>query len=330
MPKENKKGQRQGGRAAIAETDGDFDDMLAEVRAAVLADCATVSSSVSRSSGSCGTTSATITNVVDTAASAANAIEVPEERILEAVERGNIGQLRRWARQGLHIKSGLPLLLAANLGKLDVVQSVVNELGADVNEPNDNGSTPLCIAAIMADLAMVRCLVKELQADVNKADHQGYTPLWIAPQAGHLAIVQCLVKELNADMDQTDRLGGTPLMLASAMKHADIVKWLIKAGADAQATCHNDGTGTALDVSKTLGASAEQTAYLEAKTHCTRQGCSGAGIKKCTGCKQARYCGEACQLAHWKAHKADCRRWSAELEASIKGVQAIEVQSNLP
>jgi hypothetical protein len=34
---------------------------------------------------------------------------------------------------------------------------------------------------------------------------------------------------------------------------------------------------------------------------------------KCTGCKQARYCGEACQLAHWKAHKTKCRRWSTEL-----------------
>jgi hypothetical protein len=33
---------------------------------------------------------------------------------------------------------------------------------------------------------------------------------------------------------------------------------------------------------------------------------------KCTGCKQARYCAEECQLAHWKAHKADCKRWSAE------------------
>jgi hypothetical protein len=38
-------------------------------------------------------------------------------------------------------------------------------------------------------------------------------------------------------------------------------------------------------------------------------------VKKCTGCKQARYCGEPCQLAHWTAHKTDCRRWTAELEA---------------
>jgi hypothetical protein len=107
-------------------------------------------------------------------------------------------------------------------------------------------------------------------------------------------------------------------MAATAEKHADIVKWLIKAGADTQASSNFEGTDyTAATVSRYVGASAEQTAYLEAKTHCLSPSCNGAGLLKCTGCRQARYCGEACQLAHWKAHKADCRRWSAELEADI-------------
>jgi hypothetical protein len=83
----------------------------------------------------------------------------------------------------------------------------------------------------------------------------------------------------------------------------------MKAGADTQMF---ERIETAADLSRTVGASAEQTAYLEAKTHCSNVGCSGAGIMKCTGCRQAWHCGEACQLAHWKA---DCRRWSADLEA---------------
>jgi hypothetical protein len=99
-------------------------------------------------------------------------------------------------------------------------------------------------------------------------------------------------------------------------KHEDIARWLVKAGANTQASAAFKGSEfTAAALSNSLGASAEQTAYLEAKTHCSSFGCSGAGVLKCTGCKQARYCGEACQLAHWKAHKADCRRWSAELAA---------------
>jgi hypothetical protein len=104
-------------------------------------------------------------------------------------------------------------------------------------------------------------------------------------------------------------------MATSGKEHAEVVKWLVKAGADTQAVFYNYPDFTAAGISRAIEASPEQTAYLEAKTHCSSPGCSGAGIMKCTGFKQARYCGEACQLAHWKAHKADCRRWSAELAA---------------
>jgi hypothetical protein len=172
---------------------------------------------------------------------------------------------------------------------------------------------------------MVKCLVKELGANVNKADVlDGATPLYMAASMGNLAIVQVLLKELDADINQATLNGSTPLMIAASKKYAGIVRWLVKAGADTQATAGADGSQfTAETISKQFGASAEQTAYLEAKTHCSHPGCSGAGLLKCTGCRQARYCGEACQLAHWKAHKADCRRWSAELAASdAQGMQA--------
>jgi hypothetical protein len=107
-------------------------------------------------------------------------------------------------------------------------------------------------------------------------------------------------------------------MAASWHKHAEVVTWLVKAGADTRISIKmRDSTPpmTAIQASRMSGASAEQTAYLEAKTHCSNAGCSGAGIMKCTSCRQARYCGELCQLAHWKAHKTDCKRWNAELKA---------------
>jgi ankyrin repeat protein len=165
-------------------------------------------------------------------------------------------------------------------------------------------------------------LVNELHANVNEVDLDGHAALWIASRDGNLALVKCLVKELGADIDQADRLGGTPLMAASANKRAEVVIWLVKAGADTQASTSRSieagDAKTAANFSLYYGASPEQTAYLEAKTHCSSIGCSGAGVMKCTGCKQARYCEAACQLAHWKAHKADCRRWSAELAAGTE------------
>jgi hypothetical protein len=126
--------------------------------------------------------------------------------------------------------------------------------------------------------------------------------------------VKLLVNEFGADIESLCN-SMTPLMIASMRRHADVVKWLIKAGADPQSTYRLPISGTfatAADCSRATGASAEQTAYLTAKTHCSSPGCGGAGIKKCTGCKQARYCGAPCQLAHWKTHKAECKRLSAE------------------
>jgi ankyrin repeat protein len=202
-----------------------------------------------------------------------------------------------------------PLIVASAKGARATIMYLVKELGADVNKQDGNGATPLRITTELGQIDSMRCLVKECGANVNLGGIDGCTPLLIAAQIGNLSAVQCLVKELGADIDQDDKRGGTPLMAASNRNHPTVVKWLIKAGADPQAAA---SWGTAADLSKKAGASAEQTAYLEAKTHCSKPDCSGAGILKCTGCKSARCCGESCQLAHWMAHMADCKCWSAE------------------
>jgi hypothetical protein len=172
----------------------------------------------------------------------------------------------------------------------------------------------LAAAAFPGYHEIVLFLVEELGADVDSPDRLGQTPFFLAASMGHLAVVQILLK-LGADINQRSNNGSTPLMVASALKHQEVVKWLVKAGADTQTFVDDSTNSTAASLSRDVGASAEQTAYLEAKTHCSNVGCSGAGMMKCTGCKQARYCREACQLVHWKVHKADCRRLSAELAA---------------
>jgi hypothetical protein len=112
------------------------------------------------------------------------------------------------------------------------------------------------------------------------------------------------VEELGADINRSQRGGFTPLTVASHHKHDKIIRWLIKHGADPGAF---SVLGTAVDASRDGGVPIAQTEYLEAKAHCSSPGCGGTGLKKCTGCKNVRYCGAACQLAHWKEHKADCK-----------------------
>ena len=50
---------------------------------------------------------------------------------------------------------------------------------------------------------------------------------------------------------------------------------------------------------------------------CAAPGCSAtSGLRRCRGCHAVRYCSEACSRAHWRAHKADCRRLAAEQRAT--------------
>jgi hypothetical protein len=213
------------------------------------------------------------------------------------------------------VRRAEPLVKAVGNGaSFEVLSCLVEELGADVNREDDHCWTALAVAAGRGHHDTVRYLVEELGADVNSQDNTGLTPLYVAAGQGHRDVVQVLLN-LGADIDRRNNDVFTPLMIASIKKHSEVIKWLVKAGADAQALFNNNTNTTAAALSRHVGASAAQTAYLDAKTHCFNAGCSGAGIVKCTGCKQARSCGEACQLAHWKAHKSDCRRWSAELAA---------------
>jgi ankyrin repeat protein len=134
-----------------------------------------------------------------------------------------------------------------------------------------------------------------MQTSTKLTNGTGDTPLFIAAQNGNMASVCVLVKELGADINKTNS-GITPLMAATSGKHEDVVRWLVKEGADTQVSLPTDGFGgtepglTAACWSREFcGASAEQTKYLEAKTHCSSSSYNGAGVKKCTGCKQVRY-----------------------------------------
>jgi ankyrin repeat protein len=233
-----------------------------------------------------------------------------------AAERGHIAIVVCLVKElGAHVDlaaedGATPLHHAAQVVHLTVVRILVKELDADVNFRTLKGSTALYAAAQNGHLDVVICLVKELGANADIAMLNGTTPLHMAAfYDGHLDVVQFLVDELGADVNRVAHNGRTALGFASAGNHKSIAAYLIKKGADPQASEHK--YGTAADISRIVGAPAEQTAYLEAKMHCSYPSCSGGGIKKCTGCKQERYCGERCQLAHWPAHKADCKRWSA-------------------
>jgi ankyrin repeat protein len=51
-------------------------------------------------------------------------------------------------------------------------------------------------------MELVRTLVKEMGADVNKSSHEGTSPLIVAAMWGNLDVVRALVKQLGADISR--------------------------------------------------------------------------------------------------------------------------------
>jgi hypothetical protein len=144
MPKNNKRGKRQAAGAQAAQTtDDDFDDMLAEVMAADTTST-TITSSSSRTFSSSSDPTATAR-----ATTRATQKSIAEVAIAQCCAAGDIDQLRRWARQGVRVASAVPLCVAAQLGKVDILRILIKELGADANnavagsnDPTQNGTTP--------------------------------------------------------------------------------------------------------------------------------------------------------------------------------------------
>jgi hypothetical protein len=271
-----------------------------------------------------------------------------DEDITKAISLVNIAQLRRLGQEGVRAESAISFHYAVSIGSaLEVLHCLVEKLSADVNltctirgpDGHIRRNTALhrtvvndgdevrgiptakpTASSCPTNLEVVQYLVKVLGADVNVLkllDECKRTPLFIASQNGNLDIMRCLPK-LGAAINQADDMGNgiafTPLMVAAFGNHTDVVKWLVKAGAN---TTSQSGCGTAASISRRRDYSSEQTVYLVAKAHCSNPSCGGAGIKKCMGCKHARYCGKPCQLVHWKTHKIDCRRWYAELRLRV-------------
>jgi hypothetical protein len=247
FPQMGKKNNKKDSRAVVdlttSQTADEFDDMLSELRASDLATAsAGISStitttttstaiipaarSVLSSSSSARVQESSSTGQSNSAAGVEEEIKVPKMVLIAVCRRGDVRQLKMWGRQGVRCPGASPLNHAAALGRLDVIQCLVNELGADVKQVDQEGSFPLYIAAQQSHLDVVRCLVKDLGADVNQARQDGATPLYIAAQQGYLDIVCCLVIELGVDANKAMHDGCTPSYIAAQNGFVEVIRCL--------------------------------------------------------------------------------------------------------
>jgi ankyrin repeat protein len=198
-----------------------------------------------------------------------------------------------------------PLIIAAEKGHLNVLRFLANEARADVNQGTNDGATPLYFATLHINLDVIRCLIAECGASVNQANSIGVTPLYIAAQYLHLDIVRCLTTEFGADVNLANEDGITALMAAAVHNNQDLIKHLVHKGANVRAVSRNGNTATMF--LQKVKATAAQIAYLKVREYCANPGCDGGGRKRCVVCKETRYCGKPCQIAHWRVHPQGCQ-----------------------
>jgi ankyrin repeat protein len=119
--------------------------------------------------------------------------------------------------------------MAVELDEVDLVQILVEELGADVDRPGEGNSTPLFLAAFQGKLDIVLCLAG-LVSDINQQTDTGGTALFAAAERGHLDVVRCLIEEHGADFSQRLADGASLLLVTAQGGHMSLIQWLLVEG----------------------------------------------------------------------------------------------------
>jgi ankyrin repeat protein len=158
------------------------------------------------------------------------------------------------------------LRLAVELGSLDMVKELIDNLGANVDAPDKEGVTPLHTACARGDgelVDLLLCKVKQpcpvdlirsetpliaacknmnwmiverlMKMDVSAADSAGRTALhWVMLRAASIAdcmdAVNCLLAN-QANVNAQDKQGRAPLHIAAERGLADACALLVKRGA---------------------------------------------------------------------------------------------------
>ena len=132
----------------------------------------------------------------------------------------------------LDVRAAANVAAAAREADVEAVQALLAG-GADVNAPDDAGTSALLWATYNASADLVSVLLAA-GADPNASSQFDVTPLLQAARNGDAATTRILL-DAGADAARAVREGETPLMAAARSGNVDVVQQLLAHGADANA-----------------------------------------------------------------------------------------------
>lgn len=141
------------------------------------------------------------------------------------------GAAAQGAPRGEFLEDGpYALVMGASRNDMNVVASLVNETGRDLNIIDSSGRTALDYAAAYDNVGMAKLLLAH-GAKVDARDKMGDTALHWAAQRSNMQVMEVLI-DAKATIDAQNAQGLTPLMIAAEDDQVRAVRLLLKNGAD--------------------------------------------------------------------------------------------------
>ena len=120
-----------------------------------------------------------------------------------------------------------PLCWAARNGHEGVAKILLGWDDINPEEPGQFEQTPLCFASEKGHEGVVKILLGRDDVNPEKSDESGQTPLSFAAENGHEGVVKILLGRDDVSPDRPGRNGQTPLSFAAEYGHEGVVKILL-------------------------------------------------------------------------------------------------------